>query len=303
MPRGTYTPQDYLLGNCRLPPDVAGLPQKSYVYAGDISVANNGAAILNLALDADSHFLVEGIEILSSLETAAGDSATIQITDTTYSQPWSNVAVPMRDLAGYGALTHELVCPNMMAPTGTISLTINNTGGATQQFYVALHGRKFYNVTDAQRGFLMQRMFYQYIMSVPLLTAGTTGNQAQLQLFNESDFILQKMISWQMWTAIMAATIGAVSGEVKCNFRDTSSDRNFYNTLAALRLVIGTYFAPPTNKTGYGPWSASKDQFRFIKPMFIRRNGLIEGTFSNLAATDIAASLITFEGARVWSLS
>src|SRR5882724_4243865 len=179
MSRMNYQPQDYLIGACRLPPDVASLPQKSYVYGGDISIASNASAVLSVALDADSHFLVEGIEILSSLQTAAGDAATIQITDTTYSQPWSNVAVPMRDLAGYGALTHELVCPNMMAPTGTISLTINNTGGSTQQFYVALHGRKFYNVTDAQRGFLMQRMFYQYIMSVPLLTAGTTGNQAQ----------------------------------------------------------------------------------------------------------------------------
>src|SRR5258707_14761793 len=101
MPRGIYTPQDYLVGFCRLPPDVESLPQKSYIYGGDISIANNTSAILSLALDADSHFLVEGIEILSSLQTAAGDSATIQITDTTYSQPWSNVPVPMRDLAGY----------------------------------------------------------------------------------------------------------------------------------------------------------------------------------------------------------
>lgn len=295
-----YQPQDYLVGKCRIPPDVAALPQKTYAYVGDISVANNGAAVLNLALDADSHFLVESVEILSSLETAAGDSATIQITDTTYSQPWSSVAVPMRDLAGYGAISHELPYPNMMAPTATISIVINNTGGATQQFYVAMRGRKFYNVTDAQRAFLMRRMFYQYVMQVPLLTAGITGVQATLQLFNESDFILNKMISWQMWTAIMGATIGAVSGEVKCNFRDTSSDRNFFNTLAALRLVVGSYFAPPTNKTGYSPWA---NQARFIKPLFIRRNGLIEGTFSNLAATDIAASSIVFEGARVWSPS
>lgn len=299
MPRGTYTPQDYLIGNCRLPPDVASLPQKSYIYGGDISVLNNGSAILSLALDADSHFLVEGIEILSSLQTAAGDAATIQITDTTYSQPWSNVAVPMRDLAGYGGITHELKWPNMLAPTATINLNITNLGGATQQFYVALHGRKFYNLTDAQRAFLMQRMFYQYVMQVPLLAASSFGTNVNMQLFNESDFIIDKMMSYQMWNEIMGNTIGAVSGEVKCNFRDTSSDRNFYNQNLALRLVIGTYFAPVTNAGNYVPWS--EGQFRWIKPMFIRRNGQIQGTFDNLATTTVLASSIIFEGARVWS--
>jgi hypothetical protein len=299
MSRQNYTPQDYLVGNCKLPPDVACLPQKSYAYVGDLSIASATSGRLDLQMDADSHFLVEGIEILSSLQTALGDTATVQISDTTYSQPWSNVAVPMRDLAGYGSITHELPYPNMIAPTGTLSLNITNNGGATQQFYVALHGRKFYNVTDAQRQFLAQRMFYQYVMSVPILTAGITGVTQTLQLFNESDFILSRMISWQGWKAIMAATIGAVSGEVKCNFRDTSSDRNWFSSLAAFRLVVGTYFAPVTNQGNYVPWS--EGQFRWIKPMFIRRNGLIEGNFSNLNGTDLAAFLLTFEGARVWS--
>ncbi len=299
MSRQNYVPQDYLIGNCRIPPDVSALPQKSYAYVGDISILNSVSGRLDLQTDADSHFLVEGIEVLSSLQTAAGDAATIQITDTTYSQPWSNSPVPMRDLAGYGAITHEIKYPNMIAPTGTISLNITNLGGATQQFYVALHGRKFYNVTDAQRAFLMQRMFYQYVMAVPVLTGGQTGVTASLQLFNESDFILEKMLSYQAWQSIMANTIGTVSGEIKCNFRDTSSDRNWYSTLAALRLVIGSYWAPTVNKSGYVPYS--EGQFRWIKPMFIRRNGLIEGTFTNLSSDSTTAFSVIFEGARVWS--
>lgn len=299
MPQGTYTPQDYLLGNCRLPPDVASLPMKSYVYGGDISIANSTSGILSIALDADSHFLCEGIEILSSLMTAAGDSATIQISDTTYSQPWSNAAVPMRDLAGYGSITHELKYPNLLAPTATINVNITNNGGSTQQFYVALHGRKIYNVTDAQRAFMMRRMFYQYVMSVPQMLANATNTQATLQIFNESDFLLERMISYQMWNAIMADTIGSVSGEVTCNFRDTSSDRNFYSTYLALRLVVGTYFAPVTNAGNYVPWS--EGQFRWIRPMFIRRNGQILGLFNNNANSTLAASAVIFEGARVWS--
>lgn len=299
MSRNNYTPQDYLIGAVKLPPDVMILPQKSYVYGGDISITNGNSAILPIALDADSHFLVEGIEILSSLQTAAGDAATVQITDTTYSQPWSNVAVPMRDLAGYGAITHEMKWPNMLAPTATVNITILNSGGGTQQFYVALHGRKFYNVTDAQRAFLMQRMFYQYVMQVPTLAASSTGATVNMQLFNESDFILDRMVSYQMWNEIMGNTIGAVSGEVKCNFRDTSSDRNFYNQMLALRLVVGTYWAPPVNKTGYVPYS--EGQFRWIKPMFIRRNGQIQGTFDNLSSDTVLASSVVFEGARVWS--
>lgn len=298
MPQGTYTPSDYLIGACRLPPDVAILPQKSYTYGGDISIANNTTGVLSIQLDADSHFLVEAIDILSSLQTAAGDSALIQITDTTYSQPWSNVPVPMRDLAGYGAITHELRFPNMVAPTATINLNITNSGGNTQQFYVALRGRKFYNVTDAQRAFLMRRMFYQYAMSVAQISNGVTGQQANLQLFNESDFILDKMLSYQMWNDIMGNTIGSVSGEVKCNFRDTSSDRNFFNQNLALRLCVGTYFAPITNGGNYVPWS--EGIARYVKPMFIRRNGQIQGTFDNLASTSVAASLLIFEGARVW---
>lgn len=297
--RGAYTPQDYLVGNCRIPPDVSQLPQKSYVYGDDISIANNTSAILSIALDADSHFLVEGIEILSSLQTSTGDSATIQITDTTYSQPWSNVAVPMRDLAGYGNITHELKYPNMLAPTATMNLNITNNGGATQQFYVALHGRKFYNVTDAQRAFLMQRMFYQYVMQVPQLAASSVGTLVNMQLFNESDFIIDKVISYQMWNEIMGDTLGAVSAEVKCNFRDTSADRNFYSKNLALRLVVGSYWAPTQNKTGYSPYG--EGQFRWIKPMFIRRNGQIQGTFDNLSTDTVLASSVVFEGARVWS--
>jgi len=301
MPQGTYTPQDYLVGACRLPPDVAALPQKCYVYSGDISIANNSSGRLDLALDADSHFLVEGIEILSSLQTAAGDSATVQITDTTYSQAWSNIAVPMRDLAGYGNQVHELPFPNMLAPTGTLSFNITNSGGATQQFYVAVHGRKFYNVTDAQRAFLMQRMWYMYAMSVPTLAGGSTGTVVNLQLFNESDFLLYKLLSYQAWQSIMAATAGTVSAEIKCNFRDTSADRNFFSGQTALRLVIGSYWNPATNAGTYVPTSDSP--FRFIKPMFVRRNGLIQGTFDNLATGASGAFIVEFEGARVFSAS
>jgi hypothetical protein len=294
-----YTPQDYLIGNCRIPPDVASLPQKSYVYGGDISILSTSSGRLDLQMDADSHFLVEGIEILSSLQTVAGDSALVQITDTTYSQPWSNVPVPMRDIGGYGSMVHELTFPNMIAPTGTVSLNITNNGGNTQQFYVALHGRKFYNVTDAQRAFMLQRMFYQYVMAVPSLLGSAVGIVASLQLFNESDFILYKMLSYQAWQAIMGASGGSVSQEITCNFRDTSSDRNWYNKFLALRLVIGAYFAPVINGGTYVPWSDSP--FRFIKPMFIRRNGLIEGTFNNIAASSLVAFNVVFEGARVWT--
>ncbi len=294
-----YAPQDYLVGKVKLPPDVAILPQKDYVYGGDLSILNGGTGRLDIALDADSHFLVEGIEIIGSLQTQAGDLGTVQITDTTYSQTWSNVAVPIRDIAGDGSMVHELKFPNMMAPTGTISLNILNSSGSTQQYFVALHGRKFYNLTDAQRAFLKQRMWYQYVMQVPTLAGGSVGTQVNLQLYNESDFILYQMISVQAWTAIMAATAGTVSAEIKCNFRDLSSDRNFYNNQLALRAVVGSYWA--LNLTGGVYVPRSEGQFRFIKPMFIRRNGQIQGTFDNQATGATGAFSVVLEGARVWS--
>lgn len=298
----SYTDADYLLGRARLPPAIMSKPQKTYVYGGDIAVANGTSARLDIPLDADSDFLVEGIEILSSLQTAAADAVTIQISDTTYSQPWSNVAVPMRDLSGVGALTHEIKYPNMMAPTGTISLNITNSSGSNCQIYAALHGRKFYGITPAERAFLKQRMWYQYVMQVPSLADSSTGNQVNMQIFNESDFILYQMTSWQAWKYIMADTIGAVSGEIKCNFRDTSSDRNFYNQNLALRLVVGSYWALNIQGGAYVPYSGS--QFRFVKPLFIRRNGMIQGTFDNLSTnggSGTGAFAVIFEGARIFT--
>ncbi len=294
--------KDYVLGLNRLPPSIMSKPQKTYVYGGDIAVANGSSARLDIPLDADSDFLVEGIEVLSSLQTALGDAITIQISDTTYSQPWSNVAVPMRDLAGLGSLSHELKYPNMMAPTGTLSLNITNSSGTNCQVYVALHGRKFYNVTPAERAFLKQRMWYQYVMQVPSLADSSTGNQVNMQIFNESDFLLYRMTSWQAWKYIMADTIGAVSGEIKCNFRDTSSDRNFFNQNLALRLVVGSTWALNIQGGAYVPQSG--DLTRFVKPLFIRRNGLIQGTFDNLSTNGAAgtgAFSVIFEGARVFT--
>ncbi len=229
---------------------------------------------------------------------------TVQVTDTTYSQPWSNVAVPIRDIAGMGSITHELKYPNMMAPTGTVSLNFTNNSGTNTQVYVALSGRKFYGLTPDERAFLKRRMWYQYVMQVPSLVASSSGTQVNLQLFNESDFLLSDMLSVQGWAAIMAGSGGAVSNEIKCNFRDTSADRNFFSQNLAFRLVVGSYFALQVSGGTYVPFTSNQNgQQRFVKPMFIRRNGMIQGTFDNLATSTPAAFSLIFEGARVFDAS
>ena len=141
-------------------------------------------------------------------------------------------------------------------------------------------------------------------MAVPTILSSVTGQQVNLQLFNESDFILSNILSWTAWKAIMAASGGSVSQEIKCNFRDTSSDRNFFNQNLALRLVVGSTYS--LNVTGgvYVPYCAVPyGQYRWVKPLFIRRNGMIQGTFDNLSTSATGAFPIIFEGARIFDAS
>lgn len=300
-----YSPNDYLLGRCKLPPSVAAKRQKSYAYAGDVTVNNNTSARLDIALDADSFFLVEGIEMLSSLQTNAEDTLTVQVSDTTYSQTWSNVAVNLRDLAGKGAYTHPLKFPNMLVPSGTLSLSITNSSGSNAQVYAVVHGRKFYDLTDAEMNFLKRRMWYQYVMQVTSLAAQTPGTIINMQIFNESDFLLKYLVSWGAWKYIVGATAGTIgsvtSPEIKCNFRDTSADRNFFSQNACLRLVVGAYTNIwQASATAFVPGAGWEGQFEFFKPMFIRRNAMIQGTFDNFSNGSTGAFLVVFEGARIF---
>jgi hypothetical protein len=273
---------------------------KDFIYGDDVSIASGSSGRIDLAMDADAHFLVEGIQILSSLQTSSDDLFTVQMSDSTYSQTWSNVAVPVRDLAGVGSSVKRFHYPNILAPTGTLTALITNNTGSTAQFYVAIYGRKVYDVTAQERAFLMKRMWYQYVMTVASIAASTNGSKVQLQIFNESDFIWRRMLSWELHKAVLTGTIGAVSGEINMILRDTSTGMNYFSKKICARLITGALRSiQQASATAY----VAGDTFEWSMPQFIRRNAIVEGEFDNLATTATGQFRLILEGARVFSLT
>lgn len=297
-----YRPADYLLGKVKVPPSINNLEQKSYVYGGDISVTNGNSGLLSIQIQADACFLVEGINVLTSSQTATEDNISIVLTDTTYSQAWSNVAggVTLRDLAGKGDNTKWLTDPNLIRPSSTFNFGITNNSGGTLQIYCALIGRKIYGMTDDDIRFMTRRMWYQYVMQVPTIAAGITGTLANLQIYNESDFLLKKMYSTDLWKYVIGATAGSVSAEVLMNIRDTTNDRNFFNQNLAARLVLGTQYTDQVPVISATYPMGNGQGFQFRRPALIRRNGTLQGVFDNLSAGSTGAFNVVFEGTRIF---
>lgn len=288
-----YREEDYLYGRIKLPPPIMAKRQKAYAYSDQITISNGSTGRIDLVMDADSCFLVEGIEAVTADADQAADDMKIQITDNTFSMPWSNVPLFLRDVAGTGAYMHELPYPNMLVPTNTLTIFFENNTGASQTVYLTLHGRKFYDVNDEEIALLKRRMWFQYGLAMP--TISTTLSTFNLQIYNESDFFIRYMLSWSIWQDILEGSVG----EVRVNFRDTSQDRNFYSQLLALRTVVGCFSSiynagssnySPINQTG---------QFRYNKGVYIRRNAVIQASVIG-GGTGDTGNILTFEGARVF---
>ena len=120
--------RDYLKGRIPYPQWLLQKRQRPFSYPDDIQIANGASGRLDIKIHDDADFVIEAVQIISSLQTAAQDLATVQITDTTSAMPWSNVAVPLRDLAGKGDSTKYLSDPNIVRPTSTVAVQITVHG-------------------------------------------------------------------------------------------------------------------------------------------------------------------------------
>ena len=296
--RPAYDPSRYLLGRDPLPPWMSKKNQRVFVYGDKVTVVNGSSATLQIQFDDDAHFIIEAIHAISSKLDNTQDSLTVQITDTTTSRTWSNIPLPMRDVFGYGTSPKYLSDPNLMRPASTLALQFSNNSGADVTVYVALIGRKVYDLAKSEADFLAQRIWYQYGIDVPQLTAGCVDTKASLQVYNESDFLIKKLLSQQLINNIIAATAGTESAEVLMNFQDTTKDQFLFNRKLAARLLLGAYSARVL--TSGAPW-APASPFCLKRPWLIRRNGQVTGYFDNLASTAINESIITLEGIRVYS--
>lgn len=293
-----FRERDYLLGRVPLPPWIHNYKSRPFVYGEDKSIANGASGRIDVTMDDDSHFLVEGISIISSDQTRSQDLATVQITDTTSGRNWSNDAVPLRDLAGKGDSAKILTDPNIMRPTSSLAVQITNSIGSTAQFYVAFIGRKIYDLPKEKADFLAQRAWYQYVMNAPALTAGISDVKATLQIYKDADFIVKRMLSSQLIGQIIGATAGAESAEVMMNLRNTGSDVTLCNKKLAARLLLGQLAGEVfSNAASWGNGAA----FPLKKPWLVRRSSTIEGAFDNRANATIAASKLVLEGASIYN--
>lgn len=304
--------RDYVLGRIKVPPPVAKLLEENsrfFVYAADsaqnpTSTLSNGliptgsSATIQVQIDDSAYFLVEAIQIISSLQTVSQDLATVQITDTTTARPWSDAAVPLRDIGGNGMTPHYLSAPQLLRPTSTINIQITNSSGSNAAFYVALLGRKIYGLTEDLASLMLRRLWFQYVVNFSSgLAASAVGTKAQAKIYNESDFLIKRLLSSQLYRDIFANTGGSESQEVMVMLRDTNGDRNYANQKFPARLLIGSHASPVTSVAN--SWSNGTPP-NLLKPILVRRNALFEIECDNKATSTVDAFNIILEGCRIF---
>ncbi len=301
--------RDYVLGRIKVPPQIHNLESRAFVYAGDTAqnststltnglITNGSSATVQVQVDDSSYFLVEAIQIISSLQTVSQDLATAQITDTTTARAWSDLPVPLRDLGGKGDSPKYLSDPQLLRPTSTINVQFTNNTGSSAAFYVAFIGRKIYGMTEDLASLMLRRLWFQYVINfADGLAASAIGTTAQAKIYNESDFVLKRFISQQMQNAVYGATGGSESQEIMMNFTDTNGDRNYANQPFPARLLIGAHAGEVTSVAN--SWSNGTPT-NLLKPVFIRRNCLLSVALSNKSTSTIGAFRITAEGCRVF---
>jgi hypothetical protein len=289
----------YVQGRVALPPWLTTKKSKPFAFTGSaLSIATAASGTVTIQIHDDSYFLVEQIQILSSDFTVNQDKATVQITDNSQSQSWSNIPIPVRDVAGLGWNPKYLSHPNMLRPTSTITFQIVNNNASTASYYVVIFGRKIYGVTGDEINILQRRMWYQYGLLIPSLGASAFNQPFNLNIYNESDFKLYRTLSQQAIDAIFANTGGAVSNEVMIQLRDTTNDTYLFSDYLPVRTVFGMMQGAQTSVAN--SW-AQGDAFCFKKPWLLRRNGVIQATLTNLSTTAMSAGFIlTFEGIRIF---
>lgn len=292
-----FDPRAYLTGRVSLPPFIAGKKSRPFGFTGRQTIGSATTGTIPIQIHDDAYFLVEQIQIKSSLQTTAGDAATAQIIDTTSSTQWSNVAVPIRDMGGLGASPKFLLDPNILRPASTLQVQVTNNTGGSATFYILLMGRKIYGLTKPEVDFLTRRLWFQYVLQLPALTAGSTNLETKLNIYNESDFLVKRLLSQQLVNAIIGATAGAESSEVLIQLRDSVSDVNLFDQQVSASLLFGMIQgAVPTAAANF----SYAEPFTLKKPWLLRRNGQVVATTTNLASTTIAASSLVFEGIRTF---
>lgn len=294
-----FDPKHYILGRIALPPSVAQKKSKPFVFTGSTgALATNATATVTIQIHDDAYFLVEEIQIISSILDNTQDKATVQITDNSQSQSWSNIALPIRDVGGSGHYPKYLSDPNILRPTSTISFQITNNNASTANYYILLVGRKIYGVTNDDITLLQRRMWYQYGLNVTSLGSSALQKAFTLQIYNESDFLLKKLLSQQLINQVFANSGGSLDQEVLIQLRNTVDDTYLFSDYVPARAVFGMHSgAQVSTANSWGTGEANC----LRKPWLLRRNSILQATLTNDSTTNISSGFIlVFEGIRIF---
>lgn len=303
-----FRDRDYVTGRVKLPPHVARLPSQWFVYGESIGnytgaqLADGASTSIPVQIDDSSYFLVEAIQAISSLQNVNQDKVTIQVTDTTTSRPWSDLPVPLRDFAGKGDSPKYLSDPQIVRPTGTLSIQITNNTGSAIDLYVGFVGRKIYGVTEDMANLLMRRSYFQYVAAFTGLAASATGleagSNAKVKVINDSDFLVKRLLSQQLINEIIGLTGGALGNEVLMLIRDTNGDRNYMDNPIPARLLLGSHAGETS--TLANQWGNGSPMV-LIKPILVRRNSILQLKLSNQSTDAITNAFnVTLEGVKVY---
>lgn len=290
---------DYLYGRVPLPGFCYLKPhiQIPFIYANQATISNGVTTEIDIQIQPDAHFLIEGIEIVSSIN-GSYENAFVQIKDASTEAPWSTATVNLRDIAGKGDTPKYLSDPVLVFPSSTLQINITNSIGSTRTFYVALHGRKIFNLTNDEATFLMRRQWYQYVLTLPTMTSGQVSQLATLNLLNDADFLIKKIYSTDIIQFVInTATAGIESAEIMMQLQDGVTNTNFFSQKLAARLVVGSQFDP--YNTG-GASFTNAQGFHLRKPIYMRRNAQIFGDFDNKSVTTATGLKLTFEGCKIF---
>jgi len=321
-----YSPARFKYGGVPLPPWLEKKQQRPYFYGGNTAGGNttsNGlvttffSPVQTLQIDRDSHFLCEGIGLTATSNPSGSQSAnfggpwTLQVQDLTSNLSWSNLPIPQLDIAGGTSGNFSYFKDPFLIRPSTI-LRLNTSLRYVQtnvnSLYYVLYGRKVYDLSLAEEKFFSKRHWYQYAVNLPTtLTHGNVLFTTELQLFSDSDFVLKRISCSEILLAIAQANSAAGNNDdVLLNIRDTSIDRSFFTKKISLRSVGGAWMVPIyNNNLNLWLWTNAAP-FEFERPIFIKRNSILELTIENPApSTNLSFSTdnpgtVTFEGIRIF---
>jgi hypothetical protein len=301
---------DYLTGRVPVHPWVEAKRQRFYVYAESHAVASGAANFqIDLQIDADSHFLIEGVQMLESVAHQGSAlqapilTAKVKIVESTLGRAWSSDYVPIYDAAGLGFSQKVLPEPNIVRPSSTISVFVQSVNTGARTFFVALYGRKVYGLSAEEETFLTRRLCYQYVLNIPNKAAGTLNIKPNpaLSIYNDSDFLVKRLYASSILNFIAGDGYAgaAVNNDITFTLTDLSKNLVLFSAKTPVRCVAGSQYSLWTSNTqtvGAQPMSA----FNLLKPYLLRRNAILDADFDNLTAATTSGLSLVLEGPRLF---